>query len=351
MIGSFVTLVVTGWPLRAAAVGASSALAGALGGQAVLAVIHRIAGAVLILDGLYHLGYLAWLYRRGKLTFQMVPGLRDARDLVHNVLYLVGLRRERPRFGRWAYHEKFDYWAVFWGMVIMGCSGLVLWFPEVVARFLPGQFVELSYIAHGDEAVLAAAAIFVWHFYNVHLRPTVFPMSWVWLTGRISAEALYEEHRAEYEARFGSAPPRPEPGAEGAWPRRPIWSFLALALVVVAAVGVVAGDVSSIRAELRSISENGHAGTPRVEAAALVVVEGEEDGAQKEPEMFQRCFACHTKERFEAGRGFPHRMHFEENDVDDTCTGCHRAKWHESMSLDTESCLECHEAEEIGLRP
>ncbi len=101
--------------------------------------------------------------------------------------------------------EKFDYWAVYWGIVIMVGSGLLLWSPAVAMRHLPKYILDIAHIVHSDEALLAATAIIVWHFYNTHLNPECFPMNWAWLTGRISKERLLEHHPVEYERIYGSA--------------------------------------------------------------------------------------------------------------------------------------------------
>lgn len=199
LIVSVLTLVVTEWPLRGAPVPASHALVAALGGVKTASLVHRIAGVTMGVAALYHLVYLTILALRRKMAFSMLPTPRDVRDLVQNVAWFLGIRKEPPRFGRFMYAEKFDYWAVFWGVAIMFGTGLVRWFPVWFAKLVPASVIEACQIAHGDEATLAALALFVWHLYNVHLRPGVFPMSWVWIDGRIGVETLKEEHPLEYE--------------------------------------------------------------------------------------------------------------------------------------------------------
>ncbi len=89
----------------------------------------------------------------------------------------------RPAYGRWTYWEKFDYFAVFWGVAVIGASGLMLWFPKVFSRVLPGWLINAAFIVHSDEALLAVGFIFVFHFFNTHLRPESFPMDPVIFTG------------------------------------------------------------------------------------------------------------------------------------------------------------------------
>ncbi|MCC6747602.1 MAG: cytochrome b/b6 domain-containing protein [Deltaproteobacteria bacterium] len=201
---SFTVLVLTGWPLSAHGVGASHHLVKAFGGLHQCGVWHRVAAVVLMVAAVYHLAYLASLLVRGRLRLRMLPRPRDLVHLFQNLAFFMGLRRARPAFDKYSYFEKFDYWAVFWGMVIMAGSGLVRWFPEATVKRFPVWVYEVSYYAHADEAILAALAIFVWHFYNVHLRPSVFPMSRVFLTGRLTLAELKEEHRAEYDELMAS---------------------------------------------------------------------------------------------------------------------------------------------------
>ncbi len=202
---SFTLLAFTGWPLSSHGVGASHFLVSLFGGLQTTGLIHRIAAVGLVVACLYHLTYLAVALARGRLHFTMLPKLQDLRDVAANLGWLLGLRDKKPAYARFSYFEKFDYWAVFWGCVIMVGSGAVRWFPTQVMRFAPPWLYEICYLAHTDEALLAGLAIFVWHFYNVHLRPAVFPMSWVFLTGRMSYEEHEEEHGAEHAAWLAAA--------------------------------------------------------------------------------------------------------------------------------------------------
>jgi cytochrome b subunit of formate dehydrogenase len=106
----------------------------------------------------------------------------------------------QPNYGRWTYWEKFDYLAVFWGVAVIGMSGLILWFPEFFSHFLPGWAINVATIVHSDEALLAAGFIFTIHFFNTHFRPEKFPMDRVIFTGRMSVEDLKHEKPGEYEA-------------------------------------------------------------------------------------------------------------------------------------------------------
>jgi cytochrome b subunit of formate dehydrogenase len=107
---------------------------------------------------------------------------------------------ERPRYGRWTYWEKFDYFAVFWGIAVIGFTGAMLWFPEFFTQLVPGWFINVATIIHSDEALLATGFIFTVHFFNTHLRPEKFPMDIVVFTGRMPLEELKRDKPAEYEA-------------------------------------------------------------------------------------------------------------------------------------------------------
>jgi len=119
------------------------------------------------------------------------------------VKWFIGLG-ERPAYGRWTYWEKFDYFAVFWGIAVIGSTGLTLWFPVFFTRFIPGSFLNIATIIHSDEALLATGFIFTVHFFNTHLRPEKFPMDITVFTGRMPLEELMRDKPREYEALVAS---------------------------------------------------------------------------------------------------------------------------------------------------
>ncbi|MCK5273103.1 MAG: cytochrome C, partial [Alphaproteobacteria bacterium] len=120
------------------------------------------------------------------------------RDMVAMFTWFFG-RGPRPIFDRWAYWEKFDYWAPFWGMAIIGVSGAMMWFPAVTASVLPGWVFNVATIVHGEEAFLAAVFLFSVHFFNVHFRPDKFPQDIVMFTGAMPLEEFKDEHTLEYQ--------------------------------------------------------------------------------------------------------------------------------------------------------
>ncbi len=207
MFTTFLLLAFTGWGLKYAEIDVSSWWIRIWGGPRTAGIIHRIAGVTMILDFTFHVLYLGYLLLTGKMKIRkettVLPLPKDVKDVVHNFLYFIGIAKTKPKFGRFTYVQKFDYWAVFWGMFIIGLSGLCLAFPVQASYLIPewstGWFWQLVAIMHSDEALLAIVFILFWHFYNEHLKPEVFPMSWVWLTGRISLKELKHKHPLEYE--------------------------------------------------------------------------------------------------------------------------------------------------------
>ena len=199
LFSSVITLIVTGLPMKFSRLGLSALVVKILGGIENDRYLHRIGASILIAVSLYHLGY-TFLHRQGRRDFfLLLPRLKDVWDALVNVLYFLGLARGKPRFDRFSYMEKFDYWAVYWGCVIMIGSGLALWFPNLSLQWIPKFAVDTLKEVHSDEALLATLALVIWHFYNVHFNPDRFPGTLLWWHGRISEKEIKEEHPLEYE--------------------------------------------------------------------------------------------------------------------------------------------------------
>lgn len=177
---------------------------------------HRLAGVVIMVAGVWHLGYLAFTIPGRALIRDLLPRWRDLTDPWAVLKYNVGLAPAKPLFPRFSYIEKAEYWAMMWGTGLMGITGIVLWFDNTSIGLFSKLGFDISRTIHFYEAVLATLAIIVWHFYFVIFNPDVYPMNLAWLTGRMSEQELLEEHPlqlAELRAQEAAkrAPPSPDP--------------------------------------------------------------------------------------------------------------------------------------------
>jgi cytochrome b subunit of formate dehydrogenase len=206
MIVSFMSLALTGLTLKFSYTKWAAVLSHLLGGFENAGYIHRTAAVVMFGVFVTHLVDLYKLKKRELGTWRalllgpgsMMLNRRDLKEFVGTLKWFVG-RGERPAYGRWTYWEKFDYFAVFWGIAVIGSTGLTLWFPVFFTRFLPGWFLNVATIIHSDEALLATGFIFTVHFFNTHLRPEKFPMDITVFTGRMPLEELERDKPREYE--------------------------------------------------------------------------------------------------------------------------------------------------------
>jgi thiosulfate reductase cytochrome b subunit len=201
---SVMTLVLTGMSVLFAGSPLAQAIVDLFGSPRTMALVHRAAAATML--GIFgiHLAFVLARILRDWRSWQwfgpvsLVPTLQDAKDVVAMFQWFLGLR-PRPVFDRWTYWEKFDYWAVFWGMAIIGGSGMMLAFPAAVAAVLPGWAFNVAAIVHGEEAILAAVFLFTVHFFNNHFRPDKFPLDTVMFTGAVPLEEFRREHALEYQ--------------------------------------------------------------------------------------------------------------------------------------------------------
>ena len=207
----FILLVITGMPIKFADATLSEWTVVLLGGLTSVRILHRVAGVILIVVFAYHIVYLLYMawrhYTREKasgrphgiintlLAFPMVVTPRDVKQFIQLFAYLLFLRKHRPAFGKFNFMEKFEYWAVFWGMPIMGLSGAALWAAQWVTLHVSGRFLNFAYIIHSDESFLAFIYIAVVHMYSVILAPSVFPLSRGTMTGLAPPSEMAEGHR------------------------------------------------------------------------------------------------------------------------------------------------------------
>lgn len=204
IVTSFLLLAATGLPLKFAEASWAPALMSVFGSPVVAGYIHRVCAIVTFGYFAWHLGMIAWaVFVKKERGFfwgwrSMVPQPRDLVDLWAMVKFFLYLG-PKPKFDRFTYWEKFDYMGVFWGVAVIGFSGLALWWPTVVTTVLPGWVLNAAYVVHSDEALLATGFIFVFHFIHTHLRPEAFPLDPVVFTGRMPLEMFKEERPLEYE--------------------------------------------------------------------------------------------------------------------------------------------------------
>ncbi len=199
---SFTLLVLTGMPMRFASIEWVNNIYVLFGGLGGARIVHRVAAVVMIITWIWHTLYLLYRWKKAGWSLDswtMLPNRKDIADFIQLSKYYLGLTHEEPRFDRFQFREKFDYFAVYWGMPVMVFSGLVLWFPVYFGNRLPEIGFAVAFIAHSDEAILAFLAIVTWHMYNVHFNPDAFPMSPTWYTGTKTQEEMEREHPLELE--------------------------------------------------------------------------------------------------------------------------------------------------------
>lgn len=173
--------------------------------------IHHIAAIILILEVIYHLGRIIILLARRKLPGDLLPTGQDLRDAGQMLQYLLFMRKDKPKFGRYNFEQKVTYWFVFFSIAMMGISGLIIWFPVWFTQFLPGGVVPASKLAHSTESIVLMVFIIIWHFYHVHIERMNLSM----FTGRLSEDEMREFHTKEYERlTAGEAPASTQAGEE-----------------------------------------------------------------------------------------------------------------------------------------
>ena len=212
LLTSFAALVITGFALKYP----DSWLGDILGSnEAIRRLGHRIAAVVLILVAIYHVGYVLLAREGRRAVRELLPTGKDFLDLVHSLRYYLGRSSERAKMGRFGYAEKAEYWAVIWGVLVMGLTGLMVWFKIAAFSFLPRWSIDVALAIHFYEAILATLAIIVWHFYQVMFDPDVYPINWAWWDGFVSEEHFRREHPLAYEHTMQEEPSqRDEPPGE-----------------------------------------------------------------------------------------------------------------------------------------
>lgn len=197
----FVLLVLTGLPQRLPDVGASMAIVQFLGGIAATRLIHRVTGFVFVALLVFHVGRAVVTAIRTRRLPAMVPTRADFHEVVGTLSHFMR-GTPRPRVGKFDFAQRFEYWGLFLGGVVMSVTGVALVYPEFVARVLPGLTLAVFRNLHGLEATLAVLVVTLWHAWGVLLRPEIFPLDSSIFTRRITVERLKEEYPLEYDRLF-----------------------------------------------------------------------------------------------------------------------------------------------------
>jgi cytochrome b subunit of formate dehydrogenase len=192
---SFSLLGFTGLPQKYADTPLGQGLLMMWGGIETTRLIHHVSAFVMMIVSVYHVNEVLYRILVDRTSWTMLPVMDDIKHLFQDIQYYLGLRNRKAYYGRYNYAEKMEYLAVIWGTLIMGLTGFMMWNPITTAKLLPGEVIPASKAAHGGEAVLAVAAIIIWHFYHVHLRHFNKSM----FTGKLTRAEMEHEHPAELE--------------------------------------------------------------------------------------------------------------------------------------------------------
>jgi formate dehydrogenase gamma subunit len=197
----FCVLVCTGLTQRFYSLDISQWIILHLGGIDAVRLIHRFAGVIFSLGVGTHVLVAAVGIVYKKWQPSMVITKKDFTDVVHNVRYYLGLENSPTRGGRYTYKQKFEYWGILTGVLLMIFSGIILWFPTVVTKFMPGEIIPAAKVLHTNEALVVFLIIAIWHIYNAIFSPEVFPLDTSIFTGYISKERMLREHPEELAGR------------------------------------------------------------------------------------------------------------------------------------------------------
>lgn len=195
LILSFTILALTGLPQKFAGDQWAETMIAWMGGIENVRLLHHYAAIVLVIVSIAEFIMVGQKIYVERARWTIFPRLQDAFDAFNQFFFNLGLRKDAPKYDRYAWGEKFEYWALVWGTLIMAVTGFILWNPILSSKFLPGEWIPVAKAAHGGEAILAVLAILVWHFYNVHIKTFNKSM----FTGKMSKHEMQEEHALELE--------------------------------------------------------------------------------------------------------------------------------------------------------
>jgi cytochrome b subunit of formate dehydrogenase len=201
LIISFGMLCLTGLPQKFHNYAWAQSLMNGMGGIETVQTMHHFFAYMMGIETVYHVLALirSIFIKKSPNRFSMIPGLKDITDALRHLGYNLGLVKELPKYDRFNWKEKVEYWALVWGTIVMFLTGAILMWPEIITRWLPGYFIPAAKAAHGGEALLAFLAILIWHMYNAHLAQGKMPLDTTIFTGKVSEERMRHEYPLEYE--------------------------------------------------------------------------------------------------------------------------------------------------------
>jgi formate dehydrogenase subunit gamma len=204
-VATFGVLVVTGLSQRFFTLAVSQWLILTLGGIDNIRLIHRLTGIIFAAAMSAHviIGTIGVVFRRWRPS--MLITKKDFRDAIYDIRYYIGLKNSPARCDRYSYKQKFEYWGILTGGLLMVVTGLALWFPALTTLFLPGELIPVAKALHSNEALVIVLLIAIWHIYNSIFSPEVFPLDTSIFTGYISRERMLREHPIELERIEGQA--------------------------------------------------------------------------------------------------------------------------------------------------
>jgi formate dehydrogenase subunit gamma len=201
----FTVLAVIGFPQKFYEARWAGVVVNAIGGLDRVRFLHRMAGLLFSVATVFHVMAITLLALMRRVGLTMVPTRQDFLDAIQQIRWYLGLAREPAKFDRYDYRQKFEYWGMLIGSLVMVVTGLILYFPLPFTHLFPGELIPVARVAHSNEGLMAFLVVITWHIYNAHLSPDVFPFDPTIFTGRISEERMHHEHPLEL-ARLAGEP-------------------------------------------------------------------------------------------------------------------------------------------------
>ncbi len=298
--GSFITLGITGLIQKYSESDISQFILKMLGGIENVRIIHRISAILLVLVSIYHLGAFVYGFFVQRKPLSMIPTKEDLTNAWQSLRYNFGYEKNEPKQGFYTFEEKFEYWALIWGTIIMGITGFVLWNPILSTKLFPSSFIPIAKAAHSGEALLAVLAVLIWHMYHVFIKHFNKSM----YDGYVSREMMEHEHALVLE---DENPWKPAPADDKEFQsRRKIFlstfPLFALVLIVGLAIFVTAEETAVVTpAQIPDLVEiNSYSPIDPTAIPTSISVEVADIGTSWEDgfaDLFQdNCVLCHSQQ-------------------------------------------------------